>query len=524
MRKQYWFVMWILVSVISILWAGGGKEAAGTKSAGERPILKVWAVKAAEVPLNPKEIDVWKRVEEKTGLDLRWEFVSSLAQTKDQQFNLIMVSGNLPDIMAYYQGQGGHEIIYRYGQEGAFLPLEDLIVKHAPNLKRVLLDDPAIRDAITAPDGHVYLVPMLSALNAARGWFIRYDWLKKVGMSAPKTTEDLYKVLVAFRDKDPNGNGKKDEIPMIARRRGDDWDYNIGALAYAFDADTSWVVRNGKVVFGPSEPQYRDYLEYIQKLYGEKLLDQEVLTRAGNPRDELLGRDLAGCLHDWFASTADLNDKLASKIPGFELRHFAPPVGTAKKPYTRIQMSKVRNDGGWVISAKTKYPVEIIKMMDFLFSEEGNRLMNFGIEGVHYTLVGGKPKYTDLIRKNPQGLGFHEALVTAGCQWKIGFAQSIDYESQFANAIGTAARLDYMNNYIIEEFPALTFTEAETEVLKDKYTHIKTFASEMAAKVMVGGIKVSEWEGKVISKMREMGLDEVTRIYQAAYDRKKSKK
>jgi putative aldouronate transport system substrate-binding protein len=274
------------------------------------------------------------------------------------------------------------------------------------------------------------------------------------------------------------------------------------------------------VVFGPSEPQYKDYLTYIQKLYTEKLLDSEVLTRPGNPRDELLGRNVAGALHDWFASTADLNDKLASKIPGFNLRHFAPPVGTAKRPYTRIQMSKVRADGGWSISAKTKYAVPIIKMMDYLFSEEGHMLMNFGIEGVHYTMVNGKPKYTENIRKNPQGLGFHEALVTAGCQWKIGFEQDINYEMQFANAIATAARLDYMQNFIIEEFPALSFTERENEVLKDKYTHIKTFVSEMTARVMVGGMSIADWDAQV-QKMKQMGLDEVTRIYQAAYNRKK---
>ncbi|MBP7495539.1 MAG: hypothetical protein KA771_08600, partial [Spirochaetales bacterium] len=90
MRKKNWLVTCILLVFVSFLWAGGGKESASTKGTEERPVIRVWAVKAAEVPLNPKEIDVWKRVEEKTGLDLRWEFVSSLVETKDQKFNLMM--------------------------------------------------------------------------------------------------------------------------------------------------------------------------------------------------------------------------------------------------------------------------------------------------------------------------------------------------------------------------------------------------------------------------------------------------
>lgn len=501
--------------------AEGGKEQAPKASGGKVP-LSVWTVIAAEIPLTPESIDAWNVIEAKTGTDLSWKFVSSLSEVKDQQFNLMMASGDIADIVAYYEGSGGHTAIEKLGSEGAFVPLEDLIAKHAPNLKKVILDDPAVRAAVTAPDGHIYYVPMLSALNAARGWFIRKDWLDKLGLVAPKTTEELYKVLVAFRDRDPNGNGRKDEIPMLARRRGDDWLYNLSALSYAFDAETDWVLRNGKIVYGPSERQYKDFLAYIARLYGEKLIDPEILTRKGNPRDELLAQNIAGSLHDWFASTADLNTKLSPSIPGFNLRHFAPPVGTAKKPYTRIQQSKVRADGGWSISVRNKYPVETIKMMDFVYSPEGVLLTNFGVEGKTYRMADGKPVYTEAITKNPAGLGMHESLVTNGAQWKIGMIQSIDYEKQFANAVATEARLDYMNNYIVEEFPLLSFTPEEAEVVKDKYTQIKALASEMSARIMVGAVQVADFD-VTVAEMRKVGLEELTRIYQAAYDRKMKK-
>lgn len=513
--KRMCLMTLLLVVTIGLVSAAGETETA----AAENPSITVWAVNAAELPLDVSKIEAWNVIERKTGLEMDWIYESSLSNVKDEKFNLMMASGEIADVVAYYEGQGGHTMINRYGTEGAFLPLEELIARHAPNLKKAVLDDPLVREAVTAPDGRIYFIPMLSALNAERGWFIRYDWLEKLGLEVPATTDDLYRVLTAFRDRDPNGNGQKDEIPLVVRTRGDDWTYNIGALAYAFDADTDWVLRGNRVAYGPAEPQFAEYLAYVQKLYTERLLDQEFLTRKGNPRDELLGKNVAGTLHDWFASTATLNDTLGPKIPGFNLRHFAPPVGTVPKPFTRIQMSKVRVDGGWSISSMNEYPVETIRMMDFVYSPEGRLLTNFGVEGTHYVMKDGKPVYTELITKNPDGLGMHEALVTAGAQWKIGMVQSIEYEAQFANAIATAARLDYMENYIADKFPTLSFTEAETEVLKDKYSQLRSYVLEMSARTIVGELKAADWTARV-SEMKKMGLDEITAIYQAAFDRK----
>jgi putative aldouronate transport system substrate-binding protein len=450
-------------------------------------------------------------------MELNWQMIN--AAVKDEQFNLMMAAQNLADVVAYYEGQGGHDSINRFGIEGAFLPLEDLINEHAPNLKAAILDDPDVRSGITASDGNIYFVPMLSAINAARGWFIRYDWLEAVDMEIPTTVEELYDVLVAFRDQDPNGNGKADEIPSVFRRRGDDPFYNLGALSYAFDADMGWVDRDGTVVYGPTEPQYVDFVEYLRRLYLEKLIDQEHFTRQGNPRDELFGKNQAGVIHDWFASTADLNTKLADSIPGFNLRHMAPPVSGDVEPFTRIQMSRVRADGGWSISSASENPLAALKLMDYVISDEGRRLTNFGIEGVHYTMENGVPTYTEFVTNNPEGLGMHEALVTIGAQWKVGMEQDADYEAQFANEIAFDARKDYMDNYIVTEFPALSFTTQETEVLKDKFSQIQTLVSELTSRAVVGGLTMDQFKTQM-QEIDRMGIAQVTEIYQRAYDRK----
>lgn len=512
--KKILLIPLLMIVSIGFLSAAGGQEE--TVSADGAVTLEVWAAKAAELQVDTESLANWKAIEEATGVKLNWDLIST--EVKDEQFNLVMTSGDLPDVMAYYEGKKGFTSINKFGIQGAFLPLEDLIRENAPNLKAALLDDPKVKEAIMASDGNIYYIPMLSALNAARGWYIRYDWLEAVGKDVPTTTEELYDVLLAFKNEDPNGNGEADEIPMVFRRRGDDAFYNLGALAYAFDADPGWIVRNGKVVFGPAEAQYIDYLNYVAKLYNEGLIDEEILTRSGNARDDLFGKNMAGAIHDWFASTAGLNDKLDSEIDGFNLRHMAPPIGTAKEPFTRIQMSKVRGDGGWSISHSNADPVATIKMMDYLFSNEGSKLVNFGIENDTYVTEGGKPVYTDKITSDPDN-GFHESLVTYGMQWKIGLQQDIEYEKQFANAIATAARIDYMDNFIIDEFPLLSFTEDEQMVIDDKFSQIKLYTAEMSARALVGAISPSEF-AQAFDELNNMGLKDVTAIYQAAYDRK----
>jgi putative aldouronate transport system substrate-binding protein len=119
-------------------------------------------------------------------------------------------------------------------------------------------------------------------------------------------------------------------------------------------------------------------------------------------------------------------------------------------------------------------------------------------------------------------MGMHESLVSSGAQWKIGMVQSIDYERQFANAVATEARLDYMQNYIVPAFPLLSFNPEEAEILKDKLSQIRTLTNEMSARVMVGSMNAADF-AKTVAEMEKVGLQDVLKIYQTAYERKVKK-
>ena len=128
----------------------------------------------------------------------------------DEKYSVVIGSRNLPDMMRTKLINAK-----RFGAEGAFLPLEKLIDQNTKVLKTLLTKD--IRKDLAAADGHIYCIPTLQELRLSVGWVVRGDWLQKLGLQEPQTLDEFYNMLVAFRDKDPDGNGVKDTIPLTVR-------------------------------------------------------------------------------------------------------------------------------------------------------------------------------------------------------------------------------------------------------------------------------------------------------------------
>jgi len=454
----------------------------------------------------------FKKAAELTNVTLKGTAPES-ATDSAQVFNVMMASGDLPDIIT-----AERENFFKYGPEGAFLPLNDLIDQHAPNFKKFLEERDDVRRYLTAPDGNIYSINFVPDGAAAQGYFIRQDWLEKLGLEEPKTVDELYTVLKAFREKDPNGNGKKDEIPYIDRAKGQ----KTIALATLWGAHTTidrneWYVEDGKVKFGPIDESYKLAMENLGKWYAEGLIDPEAFTRGSKARDILLGDNVGGFAHDWFGTTAGYNDAFKDKIEGFSFKPIAPPADINGKVWEYSSRPAV-NPTGWGISKDNKDPVTTIKYLDFWWSEEGRRLMNFGVEGEHYDLVDGKPVFKDSILKGDKPVT--QILQDQGIQMQIGFHQDFAYEEQWLNPIARDGMNMYIeNNYIEKPFPTLSFTAEEQKVIDEKTPSIYTHVTETTQKWILGAEDVSKTWDSYIKALDNMGMKEILDIYQAAYDR-----
>ena len=442
----------------------------------------------------------------------------TIGNTPDSQeaFNLMLASGELPDIV------GGKFIkpnANRYGPEGAFLSLKDLIEEHAPNISALMKEKPEVFNSILAGDGNMYFVPYLTDGKYGRAYFIRTDWLEKLDLESPSNVDDLYNVLKAFRDNDPNGNGEQDEIPSFFRN----WE-EVLRLVTLWDGRTSgsdtyhdFHVVDGEIRHGYAGDGYKVGIENIAKWYKEGLIDPEVFTRGSRARDYLLSNDLGGFTHDWFASTAGYNDSLNGKVDGFKLEAIIPPAsisGVRMEEHRRIPVKPE----GWAISSTNKHPIETIKYMDFWFSEEGRRLANFGIEGEQYTMVDGVATFTPEFLASDRAV--NSQLTDIGAQVRRGFYQDYGYEIQWTNKFALAGIDLYdQGDYLIDQFLGVSFNVEEQAVYDKHWNNIRTYMLEKQQIWVLGSEDVvADWDS-YMAELNKLGLDKVLAAMQSAYDR-----
>ena len=458
-----------------------------------------------------------------TGVTLQSVTSSATTNTKEA-FNLLMASGKLPDIV----GGGGQNMNLRdqlnqYGMEGAFLPLDELIDKHAPNIKAMLDKNPDFRKVMTAPDGKIYYIPYLPDGKFGRAYYIRQDWLDKLGLKQPQNVDELYQVLTAFRNKDPNGNGKKDEVPFFARdsqeviRLVTLWD----ARSSGSDTYHDFYVDKGTLKHPYGEDAFKTGIKNVAKWYKEGLIDPEIFTRGPRSREVLLSADLGGMTHDWFASTASYNDALKDKVPGFNFAAMIPPASAAGKRMEEHRRIQIKPDG-WAISHTNKDPVATIKYFDFWFTEVGKRLSNFGVEGQHYDLVDGKAKYKPeiLASKSP----VNAQMWDIGAQIPRGFPQDYQYEVQWTNqAALDGIALYEKGDYLVPDFLGVALDKGQKEIFDKYWGSILTYMLEQQQAWVLGSRDVeADWPAYK-AQLDRLGYGQVMKAMQAAYDRQYKK-
>ena len=463
--------------------------------------------------------DVEKEAAKRTGVSLK--NVASMATTSSQEaFNLLIASGDFPDIVG---GSSIKENVNQFGPEGAFVGLNDLIEKHAPNMKAYFDANPEIKSAISAANGELYYIPYLPDGKYGRAYFIRTDWLKKLKLKTPENVDELYDVLVAFRDQDPNGNGKKDEIPFFDR----DWEEML-RLVTLWDGRSSgsdtrhdFHVHEGEMRHGYTGIGYKNGIRNLAKWYKEKLIDPEIFTRGSRSREYLLSENLGGMTHDWFASTSGYNVSMADKVPGFELKAFAPPASISGKRIEEHRRTPVKPEG-WAITMANKHPVETIKYFDFFFSEEGRRMANFGIEGKHYDMIDGKAIFKPEVLNADKPI--NAQMWSVGAQIPRGFRQDYGYEKQWSNKFALEGIALYdEGDYLIPQFLGVAFNKEEKAVYDKYWMSIQNYMLEMQQAWILGSRDVdADWD-KYMENVERMGYSKVIAVMQSAHDRQYGK-
>lgn len=467
---------------------------------------------------SPSQIyPVERAAREMTGIHLVDRTSGRNTTDAGEAMNLLIAMGDLPDIV------GGNQIkqpVNEFGPQGAFMPLNELVERHAPNIKAFWDANPEIRDSILAADGNYYYIPYLPDGEFGRAWYIRQDWLDKLGLERPGNADELYKVLTAFRDEDPNGNGRRDEVPFFAR----DWEEVLRLLnlwdARSTGSDTYhdfYVNNEDRVVHPYAQEAYRTGIANIAQWYREGLIDPEIFTRGSSSRDFLLSEDLGGMTHDWFASTSGYNAALEGEVEGFEFVPFLPPASVSGQRYEEHRRTPVKPDG-WAISYMNEHPVETIRYFDFWFTPEGRNLSNFGVEGKTWEMVDGEPTFTPEVLNSSTAV--NSQMYLEGAQIYRGYRMDYRYEWQWTPQAGRdGIRLYEQNDLLIDQFLGVSFNPEEQRVYDRYWPSLETYMLERQQAWILGSGDVEQDWDRYIETLNDMGYEEVIEVMNSAYRR-----
>ncbi|MDF2924906.1 MAG: transporter substrate-binding protein [Paenibacillaceae bacterium] len=483
----------------------------------EKITLKLMGVKApTQTPWD--QMDLFKEMERLT--NIHFEFDTPPAQGYQERKNLAFASGEYPDV--FFAGGLSVADETNYGQQGILIPLEGLIEKYAPNIKAMFEKYPEIKKSVTTTDGHIYALPQVTELahNVIKKTWINGSWMEAVGIAKPpESTEELYTMLQAFKEKDPNKNGKADEVPFSGAGINDVRIPILAAFGYRNNPGINgWVnVINDKAVFVGKEEGYKQYLIYMNKLFKEKLLDNEIFSQTSQ---QFTAKGKANTIGAFVVSAPQ--SLLDVKTPEETMKH--PPIPPMVSSFNKDKVYPLESGtrrGTFAITNKNKYPEATIRWVDYFYSTEGSTLLNSGIEGVGWKWTDAEK--TKWARIAAEGKTAEETRATmtpeSGSTPPIYKEKSFHYkiDDPVVQWLHKVSEEQYMK-VAKEGYPLVYYTDEEQKALNSLTNDINTYVLQMEAKFIMGAEPISGWDAYV-STLNKMNIDQFIDIYQKAYDR-----
>jgi len=459
----------------------------------------------------------------------------------NSQMTMWLAGDNMPDII----GNASFSVsdVAKWGSEGYLLNWLDYL-DYMPNLKAMLEEYPDYKSFLTAPDGGIYGLTKLSlnVYGRVRRNFINNTWLENVGMSAPTTIDELYDVLVAFRDNDANGNGDPDdEIPFGYGESGRKDDVMLLAAFGILSASPDYALQlseDGTVILANTGENYKAYLEFLHTLYEEGLIDKECFLITDKERKEKVKNDTYGMFaasapFAWSGNSIDY-DAGFSFVAGLTSEY----NDERTMPLTTAVGSSVK----FVVSAKTQYPEAIARLVDWALSEEGEVITQRGWEGVNFNYdyvecMGGyianliQPEgYTSTEDYKQNGVMMVDvfgpyASRGVGTQYRLIEVAPDDviYGDEAVALYGWAVLVERVRREegIVESdvFPALVYTAQEASARAGIQTDISNYVKSARAQFIIGELSLDDDWDTYVEQINAMGLAELLEIENAAYER-----
>lgn len=371
--------------------------AAATTAVSKDPVtLKVEVFDRGSAPAGAGPVDnnFWTQWIQKNFGDpnnIKMQFIPVPRNQEVDKLNILMASGDAPDLVFTYDTT----TINNYVKSGGLTDVSTLIDANGPNLKKFLGTDVLSYGIFS---GKQYAIPAKRTLQFTQSSYIRKDWLDKLGLPVPKTTDEFYKTMKAFKEKDPGQTGGK-VIPYDFSTLDGTAITTPGVLISSFvkklSEEDNYALSTANNIPEITKPGYKDGLQFLNKMNQEGLinpdfaLDKDGKTLEKDVANGLVGAFTALAAHQNLMGTGNVFDTLKKNVPGAEF--------VAMDPFTNEEGKSVKGIydpiGAYLMIPKaSKHAAEVVKYLDWMSKPDVLFTLQNGIEGQHYTLENGFPK------------------------------------------------------------------------------------------------------------------------------------
>ncbi|WP_372660823.1 extracellular solute-binding protein [Cohnella sp.] len=501
--------------------------------------INIFAQQAATQNLRTN--DFTKFLEGKFNVFFNWDIVPYDGAKEKRQISL--ASGNYADayILTSYIDQFSQADVLRYGKQGVFIPLNDLIDQYAPHVKAAIINDASLRAINTAPDGNIYgLVGYSGCFHCyyPNKLWLNTKWLKQLKLEMPRTTEDFKKVLEAFKHQDPNGNGIADEVPLS----GSTENFGVHVIPYLmngfiYNDDRNFLIMsNGKVDTAANKLQWREGLAYIKSLFDEGLIDPGAFTQNAdtfkkmgeNAEAQILGAG-AGMHPAIFVDTGPDNKRGGDYNP-------LPPLTGPHSSFAVYHENGAVPGAKFVITNKASKDAQIalIKMVDYMFTPDGQAFAEVGKEGVEWRrpIEGEKALGNDVTpafmripfkegdKPNNSGWGGMGHFYMPK-EYRDSWVQGLDIYAPdgYERRLYEATQL-YESKQPKELFPvwAVWIDADEADEAGILQTNIRNYVDQNTIQFITGNKDLNEEWDTYVKGLDNMQMDRYLEIMQKAYD------
>ena len=471
----------------------------------------------------------YTKQKEETNIDINWLwYAANTADDSQQKKSIAIASGDIPDFMIVNASQL------------ALLAKSDLINRNIGKVFEQYASDElmawtkgegtaALESA--SDKGEVIAIPLVNASidNAPMLW-IRRDWVNKLGLEMPETMDDLYNLMVAFRDQDPDGNGQDDTIGMVFHNNflspaiGDALGLFNGFGAYP----TAWIEDgNGGLKYGAVSEENKAALDYIVKMYQEGLIEQDFSSNDEIKASEAAASGRAGIQYglmwnaNWPLNATVQNDPEADwvTVP------IPSATGEPGKPQIKLQI-----DGYVVVNKKCEHPEAVVRLLNYWvdsYAYSGEEYNNFLVTDANGVL--NFPLHWVMLKtwyplKNLEIHQHIEAALESGDASALTAEEMVSYNDiqkyldgdvvggyggmkTFGNDMSAFDTMQYYYDNDLFQFDQ--FTTGTTKTMGQKMSTVTDKVLEYYTKTIMG-IETTANYDTFVNELNALGLDKIT--------------